>query len=156
MGNVNLECWRIYEALEAGAIPILEKRPTLDYFTQMWGKHPLPAVKSWKEAHGFITNMMASSRELDSLQEACTNWWATKQEEWTEGIRLFIHEAELAKHPSGVGDFVYPWHGVPGWQIIELLRHHNLPALKRRLAVQAGRLLSGKRLRVSLGASKRI
>jgi hypothetical protein len=156
MGNVNLECWRIYEALEAGAIPILEKRPTLDYFTQMWGKHPLPAVSSWKEAHGFIANMMGSSRQLDDLQSACTNWWAARQEEWTEEIRLFIQRVELAQHPLGVDDFVYPWHRVPGWQIIELLRHHNLPALKRRLLVQARRLLSGKRMRVSSGADKRI
>jgi hypothetical protein len=156
MGNVNLECWRIYEALEVGAIPILERRMTLDYFTQMWGKHPLPTVRSWKEARRFITNMMASSNELDGLQSECTNWWAAKQDEWAEGIRLFIHGLESAQRPSGVGDFVHPRHGIPGWQAIELLRHHNLPAMKRRLFLQAGRLLSGKRLRVSLGASKRI
>ena len=79
MGNVNLECWRIYEALEAGAIPILEKRPTLDYFTQMWGKHPLPTVRSWREAHRFITEMMTSSKELDRLQSECTNWWVASR-----------------------------------------------------------------------------
>ncbi len=156
MGNVNLECWRIYEALEAGAIPILEKRPTLDYFTQMWGKHPLPTVRSWKEAHRFITEMMTSSKELDRLQSECTNWWVANQEEWTEDIGHFIREIEPAQHPLGVNDFVYPWHGIPGWQFIELLRHHNLSALKRRLFLQAGRLLSGKGLRVSLGANKRI
>lgn len=155
MGNVNLECWRIYEALEAGAIPILERRPTLDYFTQMWGKHPLPTVRSWKEARKFITNMMTSSAELDGLQSECTKWWVAKREEWAEDIRLFTHKLESAPRPSGVDDFVHSWHSLPGWQIVELLRHHNLPAIRRRLFRQAARLLSAKRFRVSLGAGKR-
>ena len=156
MGNVNLECWRIYEALEVGAIPILEKRPTMDYFSLMWGKHPIPTVSSWKEARRFVSGIMASSNALDALQTECMNWWAAKQDEWTENILLFIQKLDRMEGPTGAGDFVYRSHRVPGWQFIELLRHHNLPAMKRRLFLQAGRLLSRKRMRVSLGANRRI
>jgi hypothetical protein len=156
MGNVNLECWRVYEALESGAIPIVEKRPTLDYFSLLWGKHPIPTVNSWKEARRFVCSIMGSSSALDALQAECVNWWAAKQDEWTESIHLFIQRLERIEGPTHGDDFVHRFHRVPGWQVVELLRHHNLPAIKRRLFLQAGRLLSHRRMRVSFGASKKI
>ncbi len=38
MGNVQLECFRLYEALECGSIPIVEKRLTMDYFSRAAGR----------------------------------------------------------------------------------------------------------------------
>jgi len=156
MGNVNLESWRVYEALETGAIPILEKRPTLDYFIQMWGEHPIPTVSSWKEARSLIAEIMASSVDLDRLQSECTNWWAARREEWSESICAFIQRLERMPVPTGPRDFVHSMHSRAGWQIVELLRHHSFPAMKRRLNLQLARLLSGKKLRVFLGADRNI
>src|SRR5260370_25404169 len=112
----------------------------------MWGKHPLPTVRSWKEARRFVCSIMGSSNALDALQAECVNWWAAKQGEWTESIRLFIQKLERMQGPTRVDDFVSRSHRVPGWQFIELLRHNNLPAMKRRLFLQGGRLLSRKLL----------
>src|SRR6185312_3174692 len=48
-GWSNLESFRVYEALEAGCIPIVEKRPGFDYFTALLGPHPIPTVADWNE-----------------------------------------------------------------------------------------------------------
>lgn len=154
MGNVNLECWRIYEALEAGAIPIVERRPTLDYFSEMWGKHPIPTVSSWKEASRFIHEMMGSSTKLDRLQSECLEWWAHQQEQWAESIRAFIQNAQKRGAPEDPGEFVYRRHSMPGWQILELMRHHNGAAIRRRVSLQIARFFSGRGLRVSSGANR--
>lgn len=44
-GNVLLETPRVYEALQCGSIPIVERRLTLDYYKQLLGPHPLPTVR---------------------------------------------------------------------------------------------------------------
>ena len=54
MGNVNLDSYRVYEALECGAVPILEKRISLDYFRQLLGDHPMPSFMSWRQAASFL------------------------------------------------------------------------------------------------------
>src|ERR1700742_41281 len=71
MGNVQLECFRLYEALECGSLPMIEKRLTLDYFRELLGEHPIPTVRSWNEARGFIQRMLRKPAEIDALQERC-------------------------------------------------------------------------------------
>ena len=75
MGNVNLDSFRVYEALQCGAIPILERRTTLDYFTRMMGSHPLPTFADWSQAARFIAALRYDHKALNSLQMACFNWW---------------------------------------------------------------------------------
>ena len=58
MGNVNIECFRTYEALEWGAIPIVEKRWGLDYYRKLLGEHPMPTVRSWSEARRMAQALM--------------------------------------------------------------------------------------------------
>ena len=67
MGNVNLECYRVYEALECGSIPIVERRPTLYYFRHLLGDHPLHTVSTWTEAQKMIREMLKKPGELDGI-----------------------------------------------------------------------------------------
>jgi hypothetical protein len=71
MGNVQLECFRPYEALESGSIPIVEKRLTMGYYRELLGQHPLPIVRSWAEARHFIEGMRQRPAEMNALQERC-------------------------------------------------------------------------------------
>lgn len=154
MGNVNLECWRVYEALAAGAIPIVEKRPRLDYFTLLWGPHPVPAVSSWSEARTLMVRLMSSSEALDRLQRECIEWWARKQHDWRSSAASFIEHAGNSTLQASPDAIVNPQYHQRGWQIRELLRHHNLPAMQRRIRLQLARKLSGGPSRVALGSAK--
>ncbi|HEY3144178.1 MAG TPA: hypothetical protein VGJ86_23815 [Acidimicrobiales bacterium] len=75
----NLESSRVYEALEAGAIPIVERRRRLDYFHELLGDHPLPTVRLWSEAPRLMAGLLADQTRLTSLHRAILGWWtATK------------------------------------------------------------------------------
>jgi hypothetical protein len=147
MGNVNLECWRIYEALECGALPILERRATLDYFGDMLGRQPLPSFRRWEDARIFIEQIACDPLRLEDLRTRCLAWWNQCKAVQYERIRKFIADSpEHASVPS------VSWrYQLPGWQGVELLRHHSLGAMRRRVSLQAHRLIHQRRLRFTKG-----
>ena len=148
MGNVNLECFRVYEALECGSIPIVEKRLTLDYFRDLLGDHPMPAVRSWPEARRFVEDMLRRPDEIDRLQERCIRWWVDFKKQYKEHVADFVRER--AADPAPVHEpIVTKAYARPGWRTAELLRHHDLPAFRRRVQRQVSRLLRDGKLRVA-------
>jgi len=56
----------VYEALEAGCIPVVESRLAFDYCTGLFGAHPLPSL--------FCNNRV---EELESLRLSCESWWSS-------------------------------------------------------------------------------
>jgi hypothetical protein len=84
-GWANLETFRVWEALEAGCIPIVEKRPYFDYFTLAVGKHPMPSVEAWDEAAGFIRSIGDMDR-LEELRQSCHDWWKSYKDRLGERI----------------------------------------------------------------------
>ncbi|QNI32856.1 hypothetical protein H7849_02315 [Alloacidobacterium dinghuense] len=148
MGNVQLECFRPYEALEAGSIPIVEKRLTMDYYRDLLGEHPMPTVRSWPEARHFIERMRQHPTEMDALQERCMSWWDGYKQNYREQLIDFIGQRAISAEPVSepIMKRVY---SIPGWRIVELLRHHNLNAVLRRVKKQASRLLRERKLRIA-------
>jgi hypothetical protein len=73
-GNENIESFRVWEALEAGCIPIVERRPGLDYFRQWLGPHPLPTVDDWREVGGVI-EAIRQDNGFEARRLACHHWW---------------------------------------------------------------------------------
>jgi len=49
MGNVHPDSFRICEALEWGSIPVVRTVNGTDYFTNVFGNHPLKVVNNWAE-----------------------------------------------------------------------------------------------------------
>jgi hypothetical protein len=148
MGNVQVESFRLYESLEAGSIPIVEKRWTLDYFRLLLGEHPIPTVRSWAEARALIKRMAADPDGLNALQERCLSWWESYKRAYREQVGEFIHQR--------AGDAVPPHepimtrkYSLPGWRVIELLRHHDAHAFARRIHRQMSRILRKGTLRVA-------
>ncbi|MBY0508730.1 MAG: glycosyltransferase family 47 protein [Rhodospirillaceae bacterium] len=88
-GWSNLETFRVYEALEAGCIPIVEKRPGFDYFTQLLGPHPMPTVTHWEDAATLVMRLKAEDG-LEPLRQACAAWWATYKPALTAEVGAFI------------------------------------------------------------------
>jgi hypothetical protein len=156
MGNVNLECFRVYEALACGTIPIVEKRITLDYFREIWGQdHPVPTVSSWAAAGKLIRHLLDRPAEINLLQQRCTEWWERYRENRTQQLGDFLARRSADPTVLEADDLVYPRFRLPGWKVAELVRHHDLRALSRRVERQVTRLLTSGKLRVAATGSAR-
>ena len=68
-GSVHPECYRTYEALACGAIPIVDT----DYYLKSFGA-PIPFVRDWKDAPELIAQFLDNPVKLESLQSDCNNW----------------------------------------------------------------------------------
>lgn len=88
-GWSNLETFRVYEALEAGCIPIVEKRPNFDYFTRLLGPHPMPTVMTWSEAADLVKRLHAEGG-LEPLRQKCTAWWNGYKPALAQTVRDFV------------------------------------------------------------------
>lgn len=75
-GNENIDTFRVYEALECGAVPIVERRHNHDYYFEMCGPHPLPTVSDWRETPHLLAQI-GTGAELDRLQRRCIDWWSS-------------------------------------------------------------------------------
>lgn len=95
-GWVNLETFRVYEALEAGAIPITlsftrwqPERPS--YWIRVFGEDPPFIHKTtWKEAILEAKRISQDSEEYNRLHNKCTSFWRRykKKLHFNAGIAL--------------------------------------------------------------------
>lgn len=138
MGRINLECFRLYEALELGCIPIVEKRMTLDYFQNLLGSNPLLTVGNWSEARDRVETLLGDRTRLDALQQEIMSWWQAKKQTLRGQITAVLSKAPTRKGSSPATRAAYR---LPLWQPWELARHHSTRALARRFKVQFQRAL---------------
>ena len=140
MGNVNLESFRVYEALECGSIPIVEKRAQLDYFGRLLGKHPIPAFSSWAAAARFASTVLNDPERLRSLRDRCFDWWVGYKKVLQERVAQFILDSG-----SGAGEpSMRMFQTAPGRGSLELMLHQSPRTFARRLHLQFGRLFGGR------------
>lgn len=149
MGNVNIECYRAYESLECGAIPIVEKRLTLDYYRKLLGDHPMPTVRSWADARRLIRKMLRNPDDVDRLQKQCMTWWAQYKQDFSSQVGDFLAQRSSATAAAEERPTVSQIHRLPGWRLAELMRHHDARAVVRRIQRQAYRLFIERKLRVA-------
>jgi len=140
MGNVMLETWRAYEALEAGCIPLLERRTTLDYFRNLLGDHPIPTFSSWREARRFVCRELQRPQELDRRQGELLEWWGVAKATWRQRVSEFVRKGLAGQYRHDLANFTF----LPNptrrlWQYSELARHHSSRALLRRASVMLAR-----------------
>ncbi len=149
MGNSNLECFRVYEALEQGAIPIVERRSTLDYYKALLGNnHPLPTVKSWREARSLIASLIKKPAKIEDLQQTCVSWWSEYKVALSNEIGEFL-EGRLDDNSFEDRTFFAPRAQSRWWRLVELTRHHNVRAMSRRICLQTRRLSTTGKLRIA-------
>ncbi len=148
MGNSNLECFRIYEALELGCIPLVESRLTLDYFRSKYGDHPMPTFRSWSHARRFLEDIIEEPEQIDPLQSECVAWWQTQKTRSREQLGAFLDRRSAVAAQPALEQLFKPRHKWPGFAHIELLRHHDLRALWRRVSKMSKRLATTGDVRV--------
>jgi hypothetical protein len=85
-GNGNLDTYRVYESLEAGCIPILERRAGYDYFERLLPGHPMPVFSDWSEARDRIGGLAANGG-CEALRLACQGWWSSYKDQFIARVR---------------------------------------------------------------------
>jgi hypothetical protein len=153
MGNVNVDCQRICEALDCGTIPIAEDRTGLLYYRGLFGPNPIPTVPTWREGRRWVAKIVQTPEAISELQRECIAWWRDYQERYTAEIGPFLLK-RLNDDTSVQRPMYEPKANSVIWQVRELIRHHDSRALARRLRLQAKRLLSGRGFRVAAGRGR--
>jgi GR25 family glycosyltransferase involved in LPS biosynthesis len=89
-GAKALESFRVYEALEAGAIPVYvpsESNGCADEFREMYGlAHPFLAVPSWSEAAQVLPRLAANPAVMEEHRGRVSSWWSAKKAEVAKKI----------------------------------------------------------------------
>ena len=70
-GFYHPESYRIYEALQCGAIPIVES--VYNYFDKTYPNNPFIKIKKWSEAKEIIDNW--SHDKILQKRKECFDWW---------------------------------------------------------------------------------
>lgn len=91
-GWSNLDSFRVYEALEAGCIPIVERRPHFDYFTTLLGPHPIPTVPNWADAAETIRRLQTDDA-VERTRQDCAAWWTAYKPKLAVHLDVFIKTA---------------------------------------------------------------
>lgn len=89
-GFINLDSFRVYEALECGCIPIVERRPGFDYFAALFGDHPMPTVGDWSEAPPLLSALAADPDGLERRRAACVSWWRRTRTEARDAVTRLV------------------------------------------------------------------
>jgi glycosyltransferase involved in cell wall biosynthesis len=99
-GFSSVDTFRVYEALEAGCIPIVERRRGSDYFRRAYGAHPMPTVEAWSEATDLMTGVMERNEQED-LRQRCYLWWSSYKNKIKRGFQRRLLESSVgsAKWP---------------------------------------------------------
>lgn len=89
-GN-NVETFRIYEALEAGTIPIYVRSEGDDgYWSYISSKLELITCNSWDEANKFITHLQTSTIDAEAYRQKLVNNWNS----WKNDIKSSIKKLQ--------------------------------------------------------------
>ncbi len=146
MGNVMLETWRLYEALEAGAIPLTSRRLLMPYHDRIMPGHPIPTFATWRAARDFAERLLADTTALDALQQRIGAWWRSYKKKLQAEVCDFVAQGFAGAYRASLAEWP-PRHGLglQTWRVAELLKHHDLAAamgradiMLRRLAHRAG------------------
>lgn len=143
MGNVMTETWRLYEGLEAGCIPLVERHFAIDYYRELFGPHPIPTFNRWKDARDYAEEISAQSATLDMLQSEIQEWWRAYKSSTRQHVTDFIQERLSRPRPVRVAGPSSSRHALVrrAWQLTELAKHHSPEAFGRRLLKTGGRMM---------------
>eukprot|EP00668_Euglena_longa_P034668 GGOE01044502.1.p1 GENE.GGOE01044502.1~~GGOE01044502.1.p1 ORF type:complete len:447 (+),score=110.76 GGOE01044502.1:54-1394(+) len=100
-GN-NPETMRLYEALECGSIPLLQrwKDPEQDPLTGLGSDNPIPVFDAWTELPDFLEQHKDPTK-VDELQAKVIRWWVRRKDALMTMARNVIEESFVKKYGEG-------------------------------------------------------
>jgi hypothetical protein len=143
MGNTVLETWRIYESLEMGCIPIVERRRWMPYYDCLMPGHPLPTFASWRAAAQFIKQVSSNQSEMIAYQRNIAEWWCRYKMRLRNDVASFVRSGLEGTFQSSLGQH---WHCRKGinhqvWRLVELLKHASHASLQERIGTTTRRMV---------------
>ena len=98
-GFWSVDTFRLYEALECGAIPVVETSSPIDYFEDLFGPYPFLSYVRPEQAVSQVNALLSRDDELVRTQERCREWWSARKEDYKRRIANRIHAA-MSTAPS--------------------------------------------------------
>ena len=92
-GAAAMESFRLYEALEHGAIPFYvpsESQGCGDEYREIFGTAPLMAVPSWKDAASFLGRLAEKADVMEAHRREVYNWWKQKKVEFGTKLKSVL------------------------------------------------------------------
>lgn len=108
------DTFRIMEALQSGAIPVMVRFLGADYAKYTFGHHPFVVAKSWPEAADILQNYYDNPDLLAQKRKEVNDWYATYREQLLHNFHRIV-----------TSDFPSP----KEWEILKIQRRArwNLP-----------------------------
>ena len=88
IGNVNVDTFRLYEALECGCIPIIFKyqrkfgkhgcKDMTNYYEKLFGNHPIITVTNWFDIKEIMENFLENEYKLEKKRLEIYRWWKNR------------------------------------------------------------------------------
>lgn len=143
MGNVMLETFRLYESLQVGCIPIVERRRSMPYYDLLMPGHPLLVFSSWLEAQQCVHRLSKDQSRLIDYQHNVANWWVDYKARLRVDVTTFVSLGLEGVFQSSLAS---GWRCRTGlshqaWRIAELLKHASRQSLQERIGIVWGRLV---------------
>lgn len=99
-GPVTLDSFRVCEALELGAIPIVDTaspvlRNYLGYWAAVMGEsHPLPSMLEWSSLPEFLPYVL---KEWKTRQPRYMDWWKKRKQDWRQELVDDVEELRAGR-----------------------------------------------------------
>ena len=137
-----LKTFRLYECLEMGCIPIVERRPWIPYYDLLMPGHPLPAFTSWYSARGCVQSLSKDKSRLADCQNTISGWWRAYKMRLQDEVEFFN---SLGLQGAFRTSLMTNWHCRTGikhqaWRMVELLKHASYASLQERIGITAKRM----------------
>lgn len=101
-GNSSPDTFRLYETIEAGSIPIVERD---EYWNSLFGDdHPLIQVSDWNKA---VNDIIALSEETEWQKEysqKLASWWDTQKTTLKQKIKTTINQPAIVEKSVAQND----------------------------------------------------
>jgi hypothetical protein len=95
-GNSSVDCWRIYEAIVCGAIPVIVSyEDEINWSFQYKEKLPAIYASNWDEASDICIRLSDDPEAMSAKQEELLNWWKNTIAYTKEEIKKVFYETSI-------------------------------------------------------------
>ena len=92
--GMNHETFRLYEALECGAIPLVIKTPENEaWFSWISNKIPLLPIRDWNDAVRLMMTLMSNQRRIEVYRDELLKGWSKWKAEVAKDVGGFLDPA---------------------------------------------------------------